>query len=54
MHSLTVGATRSGKTRCLVLQTIDNTALAGENMILSDPKGELYEYTSQNLKSLRI
>ena len=54
MHSLTVGATRSGKTRCLVLQTIDNTALAGENMILSDPKGELYEYTSKNLKSLRI
>lgn len=38
MHSLTVGATRSGKTRCLVLQTIENTALAGENMIVSDPK----------------
>ena len=28
MHSLTVGSTRSGKTRCLVLQTIENTALA--------------------------
>lgn len=38
LHSLTVGATRSGKTRSLVLQTIMNTGLAGENMILSDPK----------------
>lgn len=52
MHSLTVGATRSGKTRCLVLQTISNISLSGENMIISDPKGELYEYTSQSLKEL--
>ncbi len=41
-----------GKTRCEVLQTIENTALAGENIIVSDPKGELYEYTSGNLKQL--
>lgn len=45
IHSLTVGATRSGKTRSVVLQTIGNLALAGESMILSDPKGELYQYT---------
>ena len=38
LHSLTIGATRSGKTRSLVLQSINNTALAGENMIISDPK----------------
>ena len=38
LHSLTVGATRSGKTRNLVLQSIVNTGLAGENMIISDPK----------------
>lgn len=38
LHSLTVGATRSGKTRSLVLQSIVNTGLAGENMIISDPK----------------
>ena len=38
IHSLTVGATRSGKTRSVVLQTIGNLALAGESMILSDPK----------------
>ena len=52
LHSLTVGATRSGKTRSLVLQTIVNTGLAGENMILSDPKGELFEYTSKTLERL--
>ena len=52
LHSLTVGATRSGKTRSLVLQTIANTGLAGENMILSDPKGELFEYTSKTLERL--
>lgn len=38
IHSLTVGATRSGKTRSVVLQTIGNLALAGESMIVSDPK----------------
>lgn len=38
MHSLTIGATRSGKTRCLVLESIATTALSGENMIISDPK----------------
>ena len=52
MHSLTVGSTRSGKTRCLVLESIANTALAGENMIMSDPKGELFEYTSGALKNM--
>ena len=51
IHSLTIGATRSGKTRSVVLQTIGNLALAGESMILSDPKGELFEYTAPYLKS---
>ncbi len=51
LHSLTLGATRSGKTRSVVLQTIGNLALAGESMILSDPKGELYQYTYPFLQS---
>lgn len=50
VHSLIVGATRSGKSRCVVLQTIGNLALAGESMIISDPKSELYHYTSKYLK----
>ena len=37
-HSLTVGATRSGKSRTIVLQTITTLALAGESIIVSDPK----------------
>ena len=33
VHSLVVGATRSGKTRSVVLQTIGNLGLAGESII---------------------
>ncbi len=52
VHSLIIGATRSGKTRCLVLQTICTLGLAGESMIVSDPKGELFNYTGPFLKRL--
>lgn len=38
LHSLTIGATRSGKTRSVVLESINNIALSGENLIVSDPK----------------
>lgn len=48
-HSLVIGTTRSGKSRHLVLPSIGMTAMAGESMILSDPKGELYYYTSPSL-----
>ena len=51
-HSLIIGTTRSGKSRHVVLQSIGVTAMAGESMILSDPKGELYCYTSPYLKAL--
>lgn len=51
-HSLTIGSTRSGKTRCLVLQTVIFTMLAGESLILSDPKGEIYAYTHKIAESL--
>lgn len=51
-HSLIVGATRSGKTRCFVLPSIGAIGLSRESMILNDPKGELYEYTSDYLKAL--
>lgn len=51
-HSLIIGATRSGKTRSIVLQSIGVTALAGENLVISDPKGELYLYTCEFLEQL--
>ena len=41
-----------GKTRCEVLQTIGNIGLAGESIICSDPKGELFQYTSKFLERL--
>lgn len=52
VHTLCVGATRSSKTRTVVLQTIGALGLAGENMVLSDPKGELYHYTGVYLARL--
>lgn len=52
VHTLCIGATRSGKTRTVVLQSIGTLALSGESMILSDPKGELYEYTYPFLERL--
>lgn len=52
VHTLTIGATRSGKTRCVVLQTICALALAGESLVISDPKGELYDYCAPFLRRL--
>ncbi len=51
-HSLVIGTTRSGKSRYLVLPSVGLTALAGESMILVDPKSELYLYTKPFLESL--
>lgn len=50
VHSLIVGATRSGKTRRIILQSIWNIARFGESMIVSDPKGELFYYTKDYLE----
>ncbi len=44
-HTLCIGATRSGKSRTVVLQSICTLGLAAESMVISDPKGELYQYT---------
>lgn len=49
-HTLIIGATRSGKTRRLIFPTIWGLAKAGESMILTDPKGELYERSRDYLK----
>ncbi|MFI3226512.1 MAG: type IV secretory system conjugative DNA transfer family protein [Clostridia bacterium] len=51
-HTLTIGATRSGKTRCLVIQSICTLGLAGESMVISDPKAELFQYTSTFLEKI--
>jgi type IV secretion system protein VirD4 len=51
-HVLCIGATRSGKSRTLVIQSICNLALAGESIVASDPKGELFQYTCAFLRWL--
>lgn len=50
VHTLCIGATRSGKSRRVVLETIGVLAEAGESMMISDPKGELCAYTGEYLK----
>lgn len=49
-HNLVVGATGSGKTVIVSKPMIKILAKAGESMILTDPKGELYEETGNMLK----
>nr|WP_269846509.1 type IV secretory system conjugative DNA transfer family protein [Paenibacillus roseus] len=41
LHTLIIGATRSGKTRRWVFPTLWRLAFSGESMILTDPKGEI-------------
>lgn len=52
IHTICIGSTRSGKSRTVVLQSIALQALSGESMIMSDPKGELYQYTYPFLERL--
>ncbi len=50
-HSLIIGATGSGKTSCLVNPTVTILGKKGESMIITDPKGEIYERNANFLKS---
>ena len=49
-HNLIIGATGSGKTQNVVFPMIKILAKAGESMVLTDPKGELYEGTAEMLR----
>lgn len=50
--TLLVGSSGSGKSRSVIIPTITMLGLAGENMFISDVKGELYLYTAEKLKEL--
>ena len=50
-HTLVIGATGSGKTKCLVDPQVESLARKGESMILTDPKGELFRDHSEMLRS---
>ena len=50
-HYLVMGATGSGKTECVAKPMIKLLSKHDESMILTDPKGELYEETAELLKA---
>lgn len=50
-HTLVIGATGSGKTQTVILPTVKILAKKGESMIITDPKGEIYEKTSEMLRA---
>ena len=49
-HSLIMGASGSGKTQCLMFPLIKILARHGESIIVTDPKGELYEECGKMLQ----
>ena len=49
-HNMIIGSTGSGKSQALSFPFIRVMAKAGEYMIVTDPKGELYEQTANELK----
>ena len=50
MHNLIMGATGSGKTQIVVFPLVHSLAKHDESMIITDPKGEIYEQTANMLK----
>lgn len=50
IHTLIIGATRSGKDRKILLPSIWELANAGESMVIGDPKGEQYITTKDYLE----
>ena len=50
LHCFIIGDSGCGKTRRVILPTIRLLAKAGESMVVSDPKGELYRLTSNSLR----
>ena len=49
-HNLIIGSTGSGKTQVVVFPMVQMLAKKGESMIITDPKGEIYEDTAEFLK----
>jgi len=49
-HNLVIGATGSGKTQTIIFPTVETLAKNRESMIITDPKGEIYEQTSNMLR----
>lgn len=50
MHCFVIGETGCGKTRRVIFPSIRLLAKAGDSMVISDPKGELYRETADILR----
>ena len=50
-HNLVIGSTGSGKTTAIIYPLIEILSKHGESMIITDPKGELYEKKSNMLRA---
>ena len=51
-HSLVIGATGSGKTQTVIFPLVDILAKKGESMVITDPKGEIFNACAGMLKDL--
>lgn len=51
-HSLVIGATGSGKTQMVINPLVSLLAKKGESMVITDPKGEIFEKNGEMLKDL--
>ena len=51
-HSIILGPSGSGKTRRILLQTLWLQMIAGQSVVISDVKGEIFHYTSPYAKKL--
>ena len=51
-HSLVIGATGSGKTSRIIDQQVNLLGKAGESMVVTDPKGEIYAKHGEMLRDL--
>ena len=49
-HSLVIGATGSGKTQMVINPLVNLLAKKGESMVITDPKGEIFEKNAEMLK----
>ena len=49
-HKLIIGSTGSGKTECVVKPLVNLLSKKGESMVITDPKGEIYQYCGEYLK----
>lgn len=49
-HNIVIGSTGSGKTQAVVFPLVQSLAKHGESMIITDPKGEIYENTGDMLR----